>query len=216
VTRIVLADDHEVVRRGLRDLLIRHAGWQVCGEASTGREAVDLALTLQPDVVVLDLSMPELGGLDATRQILARQPNAEVLIFSMHDSEQLVREVLTSGARGYVLKSETSQHLVAAVEALAQHQPYFVGAVAERVLASLREEQRSTLREGTIEQRLTSRQLEIARLVAEGKSNKEIAAILHMSVATAKTHRAAIMRRLNAKSVVELVHYAVRNGLVAP
>jgi DNA-binding NarL/FixJ family response regulator len=215
--RILLADDHEVVRRGLHNLLeSRHADWQVCGEASTGREAVEMAVALKPDVAVLDLAMPELGGLEATRQIRRLVPQTEVLVFTMHENEQLVRDVLASGANGYVLKSETGQHLVAAVEALARHQPYVSGPIAETMLAALREERNLAQRAPAPESQLTVRQREIVQLLAEGKSTKEIASELRLSVKTVKTHRAAIMRRLGARSVVEIVHYAVRHELIAP
>src|ERR1700752_1980513 len=134
MVRILLADDHDVVRRGLRDQLSRHEGWEVCGEASDGREAVKLALKLEPDVVVLDLSMPDLNGLEATRQIRHELPHTEVLIFTMHETEQLIREVLAAGARGYVLKSDAGRHLVTAVEALSHHKPFFTARVSEALL----------------------------------------------------------------------------------
>jgi DNA-binding NarL/FixJ family response regulator len=217
MVRILVADDHEVVRRGMRNLLNNaDRDWLICGEASTGRAAVEMSCALVPDVAILDLAMPDLDGLEATRQIRALVPQTEVLIFSMHDNEELVRAVLASGANGYVLKSETPERLVAAVEALAQHRPYFTGMAAATILESLRHEQHGTRPATTRLGTLTGRQRDVVRLLAEGRSNQEVASLLHISVKTVKTHRAAIMRRLGARSVVDLVHYAVRHGLSAP
>jgi DNA-binding NarL/FixJ family response regulator len=212
---ILLADDHDVVRRGLRGVLEARADWRVCGEASNGREAVELALRLRPDVAVLDLSMPELSGLEATRRIRKALPETEVLIFTMHDAEQLVREVLAAGARGYVLKSDAARHLVAAVDALAQHKPFVTSRVAERMEDRLGKG--AALDEGGISSDpLTSREREILQRLAEGRSNKEVAAALDISVKTVETHRSSIMRKLGVNSIVELVHYAVRNKLIQP
>jgi DNA-binding NarL/FixJ family response regulator len=213
MVRILLADDHDVVRRGLRDELNSHAGWEVCGEASDGREAVKLALKLEPDVVVLDLSMPELNGLEATRQIRRELPRTEVLIFTMHETEQLIREVLSAGARGYVLKSDAGRHLVSAVEALSHHKPFFTAKVSEALLdAFLKSAAKPD--EGSVFRTLTDREREIVQMLAEGKSNKEIAVSLSISVKTVETHRATVMRKLDINSIVELVHYAIRNQLV--
>jgi DNA-binding NarL/FixJ family response regulator len=217
MSRIIVADDHEMIRRGVRNLVeSRHPEWEVCGEASNGQEAVEAVVQLRPDVAVLDLAMPELGGLEATRQIRRLAPSTEVLIFTMYESEQLVHDVLASGANGCVLKSETGQHLVAAVEALTQHQPYFSDRVTNNTLVVPRAERNPRQLRPAPQVRLTARQLEIVQLLAEGKSTKEIATALTISIKTAKTHRNAIMRRLDAKSIVDVVHYAVRNGLVAP
>ena len=215
MVNILLADDHDVVRRGLREMLNAHDGWHVCGEAPDGREAVKLAANLKPDVVVLDLYMPELNGLEATRQIRQELPRTEVLIFTMHETEQLIHEVLAAGARGYVLKSDAGRHLVSAVEALSHHKPFFTAKVSETLLdrylnSSLESD------EGTVFHALTAREREIVQLLAEGKSNKEIATKLSISVKTVETHRATVMRKLDIKSIVELVHYAIRNGLVEP
>jgi DNA-binding NarL/FixJ family response regulator len=210
---ILIADDHDVVRRGLRDMLNAHSGWQVCGEASNGREAVKLAVSLKPDVVVLDLSMPELNGLEATRQIRHELPRTEVLIFTMHETEQLIREVLAAGARGYVLKSDAGRHLVTAVESLSHHKPFFTARVSEALLdAYLKSASKPD--EGSVFRTLTAREREIVQMLAEGKSNKEIAARLSISVKTVETHRATVMRKLDINSIVELVHYAIRNQLV--
>jgi DNA-binding NarL/FixJ family response regulator len=211
--RILVADDHDVVRRGLREQLNNHDGWEVCGEASNGREAVRLALKLSPDVAVIDLSMPELNGLEATRQIRKEMPNTEVLIFTMHETEQLIREVLSAGARGYVLKSDAGKHLTSAVEALSHRKPFFTAKVSEALLdAFLKSDAKAD--EGSVFRTLTDREREIVQMLAEGKSNKEIAMNLSISVKTVETHRATVMRKLDINSIVELVHYAIRNQLV--
>jgi len=213
MVRILLADDHDVVRRGLRDQLSRHEGWEVCGEASDGREAVKLALKLEPDVVVLDLSMPDLNGLEATRKIRRDLPKTEVLIFTMHETEQLIREVLAAGARGYVLKSDAGRSLTNAVEALSHHKPFFTAKVSEALLDAFLKSN-SDPDEGSVFRTLTDREREIVQMLAEGKSNKEIATHLSISVKTVETHRATVMRKLDINSIVELVHYAIRNQLV--
>lgn len=215
MVRILLADDHDVVRRGLCEMLNAQPGWEVCGEAANGREAVKLALKLKPDVAVLDLSMPDLNGLEATRQIRREVPQTEVLIFTMHETEQLIREVLAAGARGYVLKSDAGRSLVSAVEALSRHKPFFTAKVSEALLetylkSSFKPEENSAFRA------LTDREREIVQLLAEGRSNKEVAANLSISVKTVETHRATVMRKLGINSIVELVHYAIRNQIVEP
>ena len=213
MVRILLADDHDVVRRGLREQLSGHDGWEICGEARNGREAVQMALKLSPDVAVIDLSMPELNGLEATRQIRRELPRTEVLIFTMHETEQLIREVLSAGARGYVLKSDAGRHLTSAVEALSHRRPFFTAKVSEALLdAFLKSNARED--EGSAFRTLTDREREIVQMLAEGKSNKEIATKLSISVKTVETHRATVMRKLDISSIVELVHYAIRNQLV--
>src|SRR5262252_491516 len=213
--QILLADDHDVVRRGLREQLSAHEGWEICGEAGDGREAVRLARKLAPDVAVIDLSMPELNGLEATRQIRRELPRTEVLIFTMHETEQLIREVLSAGARGYVLKSDAGRHLTSAVEALSHHKPFFTARVSQALLdAFLKSDAKPD--ERSVFRTLTAREREIVQMLAEGKSNKEIANRLSISVKTVETHRAAIMRKLEINSIVELVHYAIRNQLVQP
>jgi DNA-binding NarL/FixJ family response regulator len=213
--RILLADDHEVVRRGLIALLATRPDWQVCGEAQNGREAVALAVKLKPNLAILDLSMPELNGLEATRQIRKEVPETEVLVFSMYESEEFVRDLLAAGARGYVLKSDVAAQLLTAVETVARHKPFFTSEVAERVLEGF-------LRLGELSPGeggpgiLTPREREIVQLLAEARSNKEISTILAISVKTVETHRASIMRKLGISSIVDLVHYAIRNNLVSP
>jgi len=211
--RILLADDHDIVRRGLRDQLTTREGWEVCGEATNGREAVAMALKLKPDVVVLDLSMPELNGLEATRQIRRELPRTEVLIFTMHETEQLIREVLAAGARGYVLKSDAGRQLTSAVEALSHHKPFFTAKVSEALLDAFLKSNVAP-DEGSVFRTLTDREREIVQMLAEGKSNKEIASQLSISVKTVENHRATVMRKLEINSIVELVHYAIRNQLV--
>jgi DNA-binding NarL/FixJ family response regulator len=210
--RILLADDHDVVRRGVRSLLEAHPRWQVCGEAANGREAVGLAAKLKPDIAVLDLEMPELNGLEATRQIKRKLPGTEVLIYSMHETEQLIREVLAAGARGYVLKADAGRQLVDAVEALSRHRPFFTARASEALLETFL---KSPLAAGEGSS-LTDREREVVQLLAEGKVNKEVAAALGISVKTVETHRAAVMRKLGMNSIVDLVHYAIRNHLVRP
>jgi DNA-binding NarL/FixJ family response regulator len=209
--RILLADDHEIVRRGLRALLEERPGWQVCSEVSTGHEAVQAAIELRPDVIVLDLTLPDLSGLEATRQILSGYEEAEILIFTMHEGEQIIRDVLIAGARGYVLKSDAGRFLVNAVEALADHHPYFSGSVAATVLGGFVGNGRA---ETVTARALTGREREIVQLLAEGKNNKEIASRLSLSVKTVESHRSAVMHKLGLKSFADLVRYAIRNGLI--
>src|SRR6266404_5676088 len=215
--RILVADDHEIVRRGLRALLDDQPNWEVVGEAVSGREAVDKAKQLMPDVAVIDITMPELNGFEATRQILKAAPQTEVLILTMHESEQIVREVLDAGARGYVLKSDAGRDLVAAVEALCQHRTFFSSKIADMLLhAYLRANQRASGETEPARGRLTAREREIVQLLAEGKSNKEVAQALNISIKTAETHRTNIMNKLDLRSITALVRYAVRNNIVEP
>jgi DNA-binding NarL/FixJ family response regulator len=206
--RILLADDHDVVRKGLRGLLEGNPGWQVCGEAANGREAVKLAMRLKPDLAVLDLEMPELNGLEATRQIKKELPDIEVLIFTMHETDQFIRDALAAGARGYVLKADAGKYLIEGVEALSKHKPFFTSKASEALLDGFLES-RLTPVENNV---LTDREREIVQLLAEGKANKEIAATLCISVKTVETHRSAIMRKLKINSIVDLVRYAIRNN----
>jgi DNA-binding NarL/FixJ family response regulator len=212
-TRILIADDHEIVRRGLRALLGAQPQFEVCGEATTGREAVDQARELAPDVIIMDISMPELNGLDATRQILRSAIQTEVLILSLHDSERLIRLVLASGARGYVLKSDASRDLLAAVEALSNHRPFFTSKVAELVLQGYLHGEPPPAA-ASEPGRLTAREREIVQLLAEGKTNKEVANTLQISVKTVETHRSNIMEKLHLGSLSELVRYAIRNQII--
>lgn len=204
---ILLADDHEAMRRGVRDLVAEQPGWAVCAEAADGRAAVALALQHRPDVVILDLGMPVMNGVEATRRIREGLPGTEVLVFTGADGEQLARAVVDAGANGYVLKSDPADELVRAVAALARRACYFT--------PRMRAVPRCARRLGA-GHRLTAREREITQLLAEGKPNGCVATILGISVKTVETHRAHIMAKLGLESVVELVHYAVRNEMVAP
>jgi len=216
--RILIADDHEVARQGIRALLENHPGWQVCGEAKDGREAVELASRLKPEVTLLDIGMPNLNGLEATRQILASSPEMPILILTMHDSDNVVREVLRAGARGFLLKSDAGRDLVAAVEALQLQRTFFTTKVSQMVLDGFLE--RDNGDDGRqpefkpSSEALTSREREVIQLLAEGKTSKEVAVALNLSVKTAETHRTNLMRKLNLHSVADLTRYAVRNGIV--
>ena len=210
--RIFIADDHEVAREGIRSLVENHAGWEVCGEGRDGREAVTGASQLKPDVFLLDIGMPNLNGLDAARQILTVLPDARILILTVHDSEQVVREVLAAGARGFLLKSDTGRDLVAAVEALQHGRTFFTSRVSQMMLDGyLRPHNES---ETSAQCVLTPREREVIQLVAEGKSTKEVATALNLSVKTAETHRTNLMRKLDLHSIADLTLYAVRNGIV--
>jgi DNA-binding NarL/FixJ family response regulator len=213
--RIVVVDDHAVVRRGVKVLLESQAGWEVCGEGSTGREAVQLAARLQPDIIVMDLSLPELNGLDATTQVLKESPRTEVLVLTMHHSEELARHVLQAGARGYVLKSDADEHLIAAVESLRQHKPFLTSTVTEFVLDDY-VRRTDGPDESAARVALTGRERELVQLLAEGKSNKEAATVLGISIKTIEAHRANLMRKLHFRSVSDLVRYAIRNQIVQP
>jgi len=213
-SRILIADDHEMVRQGLRAVIASRAGWEVCGEAITGREAVAAACKLRPDVVILDVTMPELNGLEAARQIHQALPVTEVLILTAHDSEELVRQVLVAGARGYVLKNDAGRVLVQAVETLLQHRPFFTSKVSEFVLTDGLNPKQASRKRAAERRRLTPREREIVRLIAEGRSSKEMAADLGISVKTAETHRTNILRKLKFHSVSELVRYAIRNFII--
>jgi DNA-binding NarL/FixJ family response regulator len=214
VLRILIADDHELARDGIRSLLEDHPGWEVCAEAKDGREAVANASTLKPDICLLDIGMPNLNGLDAARQILAMIPEARILILTVHDSEQIVREVLATGARGFLLKSDAGRDLVAAVEALEQRQTFFTSKVAQMMVDGYLRPNSDAAISSSGQYVLTPREREVIQLVAEGKTTKEIATALGLSVKTAETHRTNLMRKLDLHSVADLTLYAVRNGIV--
>jgi DNA-binding NarL/FixJ family response regulator len=214
--RILVADDHDLMRRGIKALLQSHAGWEVCGEAHTGREAVTKAEELKPDIVILDISMPDLNGVDAAKRIRKSSPDTEVLILSVHYSDQLIRDILEAGVRGYIVKSDSDRDLIIAVETLANHKPFFTPRATEVMLTNFNEGKTRTEPPETMRDRLTSREREIVQLLAEGKSSKEVASSLNISVKTAETHRANIMRKLQLHTVSELVRYAVRNQIIEP
>jgi DNA-binding NarL/FixJ family response regulator len=211
--RILIADDHELFRRGVAAELSQVPGWVVAAEATNGRDAVALAASLKPDIVVLDLTMPELNGLEAARQIVLADPAARILILTAHESEQLVREVLSAGAKGYVLKSDAGKTLVTALQALLQGTSFFTSNVASMVLDGYL---RSESREAVPMQTLSAREREIVQLLAEGNSNKDIARALNISVKTAETHRSNVMRKMGFDSLAELVRYAIRNNIIEP
>jgi len=212
--RIFIADDHEVVRKGLAALLQAEAGYEICGEASDGRAAMEKIRELKPDVSILDIGMPGLNGLEATRQIIKDDPRAKVLILTLHDSDQVVREVLNAGARGFLLKSDAARDLVVAVEALRRDNTYFTSKVAAMVLEGYLKGGTHSVPVSVGRDRLTPREREVVQLLAEGKSTKEVAVALGLSVKTAETHRSNIMRKLQLHSVSDLVMYAVRNNIV--
>jgi DNA-binding NarL/FixJ family response regulator len=212
--RILIADDHEMVRRGLRMLLETRPDWEVCAEAADGRTAVQLTRQLVPDLVVMDLGMPELNGLEASRQI-AQLTNSQVLMLTMHETEQFIREALAAGVRGYILKTDAGRDVVAAIEAVLAGEVFFTTPMAAAIYAS--EFQGSKHRRNARSQsQLTPREREILQLLVEGFKNRDVARTLNISVKTAETHRARIMAKLEMESVTELVRYAIRNGLIAP
>jgi DNA-binding NarL/FixJ family response regulator len=210
VIKVLIADDHEVVRSGLRSILEAQPNWRVVAEAADGKEAVMKALETKPDVAVLDYSLPVLNGIEATRQIRARVPQTEVLVFTMHESDTLMRDLLQAGARGYLLKSDAKQFLITAVQSLAAHKPFFTSRVSETLLESFLT---STDSERGV---LTARERSVVQLIAEGHTNKQIAGVLNISLKTVETHRASAMRKLSLSSTAAVVRYAIRNRLVEP
>ncbi|HZW80635.1 MAG TPA: response regulator transcription factor [Candidatus Deferrimicrobiaceae bacterium] len=213
--RILIADDHEVVRRGLAALLQTQEGWEVCGEASDGREAVEKAKLLKPDFVILDIGMPNLNGLAATRQLTQHDPTFKIIVLTITDSDHVIREALDAGARGFVLKSDAVRDLVSAIEALQRGQMFFTPRVNEMVLAGFLERGTGAPRGAPPKfPSLTPREREVIQLLAEGKSSKEVATLLNLSTKTAETHRSNIMRKLGFHSIRDLVLYAVKNDII--
>jgi DNA-binding NarL/FixJ family response regulator len=213
--RILVADDHELVRRGIRGLLRAQRGWRVIGEATNGREAVEKTNKLKPDVAIVDISMPGLDGLQATRQIREVAPRTSVVVLTMHESDQMVRRVLDAGALGYVLKSDLAAHLVKAVKDVSAGNLFLTPRVSDIVLKGfLKNGNQPEPRENS-RVRPTLREVQVIRLVAEGKANKEIAAELGITMRTVETHRAKIMLKLGVHSLAELIHYAIRNKIVS-
>jgi DNA-binding NarL/FixJ family response regulator len=207
--RIMIADDHDIIRRGVRTLLETRGDIRVVAEASTGREALALAREHKPDIAILDYSLPELNGRDLTVELKRELPKIEVLIYTMHDREEMILEVLQAGARGFVLKSDTERHLFAAIDALSVRRPYFSGAISETLLDQyLRSKPQPTF------STLTHREREVVQLIAEGKINKQVAQILEISVKTVETHRSMAMQKLKLRTTAELVRYAIRNNIV--
>jgi DNA-binding NarL/FixJ family response regulator len=212
--RILVADDHEIVRRGLVSLIKAQTSWEVCGEADNGRRAIELAKQLQPSIVVLDIGMPTLNGLEATRQILRDNPQIRILILTMTDTDQAVRAVLDAGARGFLLKSDAARDLVSAIEALQSNKTFFTARVAEMVLSGYRGTYAAPKQDLQMVSVLTPREREVVQLLAEGRSTKEVASHLELSVKTAETHRSNIMRKLGLHSISELVLYAIRSNII--
>jgi DNA-binding NarL/FixJ family response regulator len=210
--RMLIADDHEIVRQGLRSLVESRAGWQVCGEAVDGWDAVHKARELKPDVIALDIGMPNLNGLEAAREILRENPKARILFLTIYDTEQAVKSAVQIGAKGLILKSDAARELLVAVEAILKNSTYFSSQTSQAVLRpDLRGHRRSVEKDT-----LTRREKQVVQLLAEGKSTKEVASMLNLSVKTAETHRSNIMGKLGLHSVSELVLYAVRNSIVQP
>lgn len=206
MTRILIADDHDVVRSGLRALLSEQPKWSVVAEAADGKEAVAQALKTSPDVAIVDYSLPLLNGVEVTRQIRLRCPTTGIIIFTMHENNALIQDLLQAGALGYLLKSDAKKLLLTAVEAVASGKPFFTSMVSEKLLQSF-------LEKGS-DNSLSPRERSIVQLIAEGHSNKKIASILNLSVKTVETHRAAAHRKLNINSTAGLVRYAIRNHIV--
>ena len=213
--RILVADDHEVVRRGLSALLQTQEGWEICAEASDGREAVEKAKQLNPDFVILDIGMPNLNGLAATRQLAQHDPNCKIIVLTVTDTDQVIREALDAGARGFVLKSDAVWDLISAIEALQRGQMFFTPRVNEMVLAAFLEKRAAAPRGMPPKfPTLTPREKDVIQLLAEGKSSKEVASVLNLSTKTAETHRSNIMRKLGFHSIQGLVLYAVKNNII--
>ena len=213
--RVLIADDHDLIRRGVRDLLAARSGWQVVGEACNGTDAVRKAVSLRPDIAILDFSMPELNGPGAAAQIAEKVPETGVVVLTMHDSEQVMREVLQAGARGLVLKSDADRDLLEAVEAVAKKRHFFTTRLSELVLGGYLAGTATKEKEKKKVAQLTERECEVMRLLAVGMSSKEAATRLRISIRTVESHRINISRKLGFNSIAKLVHYAIRHGIVA-
>ena len=212
--RILVADDHDVMREGTRAVIERQPGWELCGLAATGREAVAQAILLQPDIVIMDMTMPELNGLDAAVQIKRRLPGTEILMFTGHETDELIREAFQAGVKSFIFKSEAHTYLVEAIESLSRHKPFFTNRVSEILFADILNRSPKGTNGTQPGQRLSAREREIVQLLAEGKTNKEVGDVLGISVRTAETHRASVLRKLSLDSVAGLVRYAVRNKII--
>jgi DNA-binding NarL/FixJ family response regulator len=211
IRRIIIVDDHDAVRRGVRQLLETKPYYQVVGEAPDGRSALELARETRPDIAILDYSIPELNGFDLAHALKREFPRIEILVYTMHDREEIIMDVLRAGVRGFVLKSDTEKHLLAALDALSIHRSYFSGAISDALLNQFLESKPASLASS-----LTHREREVVQQVAEGRINKEIAQRLNISVKTVETHRASAMRKLKLRTTADLVRYAVRNQLIQP
>ncbi|MCP4620341.1 MAG: response regulator transcription factor [Bradyrhizobium sp.] len=209
--RIVIADDHEVVRSGLRAIIETRSDWTVSGEATNGQQAVALTLETRSDVVIVDYSMPLMSGLEVSRRLKVLQPRAEVLILTMHENEELLTEAILAGVRGFLFKSDARKHLISAIEALLEGRPYFTSVLMEKLLHDYQNNKQNRL-----DRLLTPREQSVVQLIAEGHTNRSISAVLKLSVKTVETHRASAMRKLGVSSTAELVRYAIRKKLVSP
>jgi DNA-binding NarL/FixJ family response regulator len=214
MVRVIVADDHDIFRRGLRGLVLSHPGWQVVGEAKTGREAIALTEELKPDIVVIDISMPELNGLEAARQIHRMSPKIGILILTQHFSDQLLTDIVDAGARAYVMKSDADRDFVSAIEAVTGRRTFFTDCAAEILLDGYAGNNSVPDPQRRRRDRLTTREREVVQLLADAKTSKEVASVLGISVKTAETHRANIMKKLEIHSVTEVVHYALKNQIV--
>jgi DNA-binding NarL/FixJ family response regulator len=210
VTRILIADDHDVVRAGLRTILEAHPNWVVVAEAADGKEAIDRAIDTKPDIAVIDYSMPLVNGIEVTRQIHARLPQTEILIFTVQDNETIIEDLLKAGAHGYLLKTDAKRYLIAAIESLATHKPFFTARVSEALLKSY------VARGRPAKSILTDRERSVVQLIAEGHTNKVVARLLNISLKTVESHRSAVMHKLDFHSPADLVRYAIRNKIVEP
>lgn len=208
MTRILIADDHDIVRDGLRALLETRADWTIVAEACNGQEALDLATATRPDVMIIDYAMPVMNGIEVARQLKARRVRAEVLVFTMHDDDRVIREALQAGVRGYLLKADARRHLVEAVETLAQHEAYISGKISGALIDATLDGRSSA---GSP---LTARERTIVQLIAEGRTNKEICPILKIGIKTVETHRASALRKLGAKTTADLIRYAIRHRMI--
>jgi DNA-binding NarL/FixJ family response regulator len=214
--RILIADDHDLMRRGVKTLIESHAGWEVCGEARTGREAVALTLEIVPDIAILDIGMPDMDGLEAARRIRKESAKTEILILSGHYSDQLIREIVNAGIRGYILKSDSDRDLAIAVETLATHKPFFTRYATEMIHSTFSLGQRLTKTPQSLGDRLTAREREVVKLLSGGMKSKKVASALGISIKTVETHRSNAMRKLDLHNMNELVRYAVRNQIIEP
>lgn len=211
-------DDRAVVRRGLRSLLVGQAGMEVCAEASNGREAIECLKTCKPDLMILDLTLPEMNGLDVARKAKEASPDTEIMVLTIHFSEELAREVLRCGALAYVLKTDADTELLAAIDHVRHRQPFFTGKLASRMAQNFVEGNPAAAvgQDGAAGTPLTAREVEVVQLLADGKGNKQVASALGVSTRTIESHRNHIMRKMNFESFSQLVRFAVRNNLVAP
>lgn len=214
--RIFIADDHDIVREGTRAVIKRQPGWEVCGLAANGRDAVAKASELKPDIVILDMTMPQLNGLDAAIQIKQQTPSTEILMFTAHESDDVIRKAFAAGVKSFISKTEAYHLLIDAIQSLAEHKPFFTEKVSAVLFSNIAKHPDGKGDGAEPGQPLSGREREIVLLIADGKSNKEVADALGISVRTAETHRASILRKLNVDSVAGVVRYAIRNHFIEP